>query len=918
MSLLGLLTYVFANTNILQGKFSMNKGQQVVQMGNVDYLSDSTTIEDSAVTTLDLSIISVSKTGSGATEIDWDSATRYTLGEWTVTTDEILTIGKLYSYIGEPKSTSTSQNNYTQDYFANTQLIITDSDGTYDTTSVTFPGTDYSNKLKKDTYTFTLTGEPIAAKKADFDANGFNGNQITLHINSVTTEDGDYHQQGIDDGADYFTYEEKVTGNTAFSYGGYAISSNDYVATTETEEEEATADEAKEVIELSLLEKYSGTDLMSTMDAADLTVYDSSDTETPVDASIEKDDKFSISVPAGEYYVTVSRSGFVQNTFGPYTTAIDGYNAVTNEGELEYGYYVDVKDSAGATITNASVSTNGTSPACDYVGAGLYACSSVAQDLIYSVGLEGYDDFNGEFANLRIVNTDASETASATLSPAGSGITDYVLKFQVDDMYGDLKTGLTELNFAAAAASGEMPQSGTEITDLTEDSDGIYTLYVPAAGDYRVELTLDGYVDYAMDGYTAEAADTATSKEIVLTYGNAVAVLDTDEKGLTGATVLAGDDFAVTCEEKPEGLYACAIPVDDTSTDFSVTLTGYKDATGSFLSDREQGGDFYYYTSITLLPDDTATSDTTSEVTATDSDGDGLSDAEEATYGTDPDLFDSDGDGLSDGDEVDIYGTNPLNADSDYDGYNDYTEISTGNDPLVYSSTSAGSASSTTSSSTTSATSPVTAVTTNQRTEILSSSTYRCSDPFTDTNGHWAEDAICRLYKVGIVNGKDYNTFAPDDQITRAEFLKIAILNAGYTTDDAKGLTEDYTDVSPSDWFYPYVKIAENKGFLRNQGGAFNPNDRIKRADAVVLSVRIAKQTLYGYIQSDIPFSDVVTSDYFAYAVIIASNTKVASPEGGTEGIIGGYQDGTFRPNNYISRAEVAALTIRAYLAWYK
>ena len=69
---------------------------------------------------------------------------------------------------------------------------------------------------------------------------------------------------------------------------------------------------------------------------------------------------------------------------------------------------------------------------------------------------------------------------------------------------------------------------------------------------------------------------------------------------------------------------------------------------------------------------------------AIDSDGDGLSDDEEATLGTDPNNADSDGDGLSDGAEVNTHGTDPNNPDSDGDGLSDGEEVNTyGTDPLV-------------------------------------------------------------------------------------------------------------------------------------------------------------------------------------------------------------------------------------------
>ncbi len=68
---------------------------------------------------------------------------------------------------------------------------------------------------------------------------------------------------------------------------------------------------------------------------------------------------------------------------------------------------------------------------------------------------------------------------------------------------------------------------------------------------------------------------------------------------------------------------------------------------------------------------------------AADADGDGLSDDEEATLGTDPQDPDSDDDGLSDGAEVNTHQTNPLDADTDDGGVNDGVEVGLGTDPLV-------------------------------------------------------------------------------------------------------------------------------------------------------------------------------------------------------------------------------------------
>lgn len=91
-------------------------------------------------------------------------------------------------------------------------------------------------------------------------------------------------------------------------------------------------------------------------------------------------------------------------------------------------------------------------------------------------------------------------------------------------------------------------------------------------------------------------------------------------------------------------------------------------------------------TQETVLPSPPMPTETPAEPTmppAIDTDNDGLSDDDEAMYGTDPNNPDSDGDGLEDGYEVHTSGTNPAMFDTDGDGFGDGDEIFTfGLDPL--------------------------------------------------------------------------------------------------------------------------------------------------------------------------------------------------------------------------------------------
>ena len=117
------------------------------------------------------------------------------------------------------------------------------------------------------------------------------------------------------------------------------------------------------------------------------------------------------------------------------------------------------------------------------------------------------------------------------------------------------------------------------------------------------------------------------------------------------------------------------------------------------------GGDAFTYSVTDGAESATANvTVTVSGAPTVDSDGDGLTDDQERTIGTDPNdadtdddglndgaevntvhtnplAADTDGDTLSDGDEVTVYGTNPSAADSDADGFRDDGELKAGSDP---------------------------------------------------------------------------------------------------------------------------------------------------------------------------------------------------------------------------------------------
>ena len=117
-------------------------------------------------------------------------------------------------------------------------------------------------------------------------------------------------------------------------------------------------------------------------------------------------------------------------------------------------------------------------------------------------------------------------------------------------------------------------------------------------------------------------------------------------------------------------------------------------------------------------------------------------------------------------------------------------------------------------------------------------------------------------------------------------------------SDDARSVyttnIHNFTDVHNS-WASTEISTLTNAGILKGYtDGSFRPDAAITRAEFAAIAARFDK--LSGGIKT---FSDVPT-DHWAYAAITSAAEK---------GWVNGYSDGTFRPDNAITRAEVVKIT---------
>ncbi|MBQ8606035.1 MAG: leucine-rich repeat protein [Clostridia bacterium] len=105
----------------------------------------------------------------------------------------------------------------------------------------------------------------------------------------------------------------------------------------------------------------------------------------------------------------------------------------------------------------------------------------------------------------------------------------------------------------------------------------------------------------------------------------------------------------------------------------------------------------------------------------------------------------------------------------------------------------------------------------------------------------WYKQYIDYAYTYGIFGGKSANTFEPDANITRAEFVQVLANLTGVDTSNKK-VTTKFKDVKSGNWFAPAVKWANEKGIVSGKSAtSFDPNAKISREEMCVMLINYAK-----------------------------------------------------------------------------
>lgn len=151
-----------------------------------------------------------------------------------------------------------------------------------------------------------------------------------------------------------------------------------------------------------------------------------------------------------------------------------------------------------------------------------------------------------------------------------------------------------------------------------------------------------------------------------------------------------------------------------------------------------------------------------------------------------------------------------------------------------------------------------------------------------------------KLNHIKYINGYPDGTFKSGSTLTRAEAVTI-FYNLSNNLDLNKVYSNSYNDVSKESWYFKQIEALSELGIINGYpDGSFRPNENITRAEFITIIAKI-KSTIGSFENI---YTDVDSGHWASNYITIANKN----------GWVHGYEDGEFKPNKKITRAEAVTI----------
>ncbi|RTE01410.1 S-layer homology domain-containing protein [Paenibacillus whitsoniae] len=182
---------------------------------------------------------------------------------------------------------------------------------------------------------------------------------------------------------------------------------------------------------------------------------------------------------------------------------------------------------------------------------------------------------------------------------------------------------------------------------------------------------------------------------------------------------------------------------------------------------------------------------------------------------------------------------------------------------------------------------------------------------FQDMQTHWAKTDVEKLAAKDIVAGVDEQHFAPEKEVSRAEFAALLARAMGLLATAGEAAAA-FSDIQAGDWFAGPVALASTAGLIDGyDDGTFRPLDQVTREQMAVMiqrSMQMAGHAVEPSNQEAVlePFSDQNTIDGWAREAIAGTLER---------GLMQGVTETNLNPHANATRAQ-AAVTLSRLLVY--